>query len=194
MAKALQSLLSFRPVIAHSRCLQHPYHIVLLRRVCVSAEPQVHARLTSCSHCRGDLLHALTLLDEEDDINKVLKYFSYEHFYVIYCKVSATLHPAQKLPYNQQCTTTNAHDEVTVSNAEQSVVITGLHHRRRWHMVGQTLEHINASAYLYAHSALLACAEAPACALKTAPAAVLDRSQPTAQACQQTRPGFASCT
>ena len=36
---------------------------------------------------RGDLLHALTLLDEEEDINKVLKYFSYEHFYVIYCKV-----------------------------------------------------------------------------------------------------------
>ncbi len=23
---------------------------------------------------------------EEDDINRVLKYFSYEHFYVIYCK------------------------------------------------------------------------------------------------------------
>ena len=42
-----------------------------------------------CIVCyRGDLLHALTLLDEEEDINKVLKYFSYEHFYVIYCKVS----------------------------------------------------------------------------------------------------------
>ena len=41
-----------------------------------------------CIVCRrGDLLHALTLLDEEEDINKVLKYFSYEHFYVIYCKV-----------------------------------------------------------------------------------------------------------
>lgn len=41
-----------------------------------------------CIVCyRGDVLHALTLLDEEEDINKVLKYFSYEHFYVIYCKV-----------------------------------------------------------------------------------------------------------
>lgn len=38
-------------------------------------------------HCRGDLLQALTLLDDEEDVNKVLKYFSYEHFYVIYCKV-----------------------------------------------------------------------------------------------------------
>jgi hypothetical protein len=38
-------------------------------------------------YSRGDLLQALTLLDEEEDVNKVLKYFSYEHFYVIYCKV-----------------------------------------------------------------------------------------------------------
>lgn len=37
---------------------------------------------------RGDLLTVLQQLDEEEDINKVLKYFSYEHFYVIYCKVT----------------------------------------------------------------------------------------------------------
>ena len=37
--------------------------------------------------CRGDLLSALQQLDKEDDVNKVLRYFSYEHFYVIYCKV-----------------------------------------------------------------------------------------------------------
>ena len=36
---------------------------------------------------RGDLLSALLQLDKEDDVNKVLRYFSYEHFYVIYCKV-----------------------------------------------------------------------------------------------------------
>ncbi len=28
----------------------------------------------------------LALLDEEEDINQVMDYFSYEHFYVIYCK------------------------------------------------------------------------------------------------------------
>jgi len=38
--------------------------------------------------CRGDLLDALRQLDDEDDVNKALKYFSYEHFYVIYCKAS----------------------------------------------------------------------------------------------------------
>lgn len=37
--------------------------------------------------CRGGLLRTLQMLDEEEDINKVLDFFSYEHFYVIYCKV-----------------------------------------------------------------------------------------------------------
>ncbi len=44
---------------------------------------------------RGDLLAALRQLDEEEDVNKVLRYFSYEHFYVIYCKVCPCL-PALK--------------------------------------------------------------------------------------------------
>lgn len=35
---------------------------------------------------RSDLMAALQQVEEEEDINKVLKYFSYEHFYVIYCK------------------------------------------------------------------------------------------------------------
>ncbi|GAY60742.1 EF hand family protein expressed [Citrus sinensis] len=35
---------------------------------------------------RGNLIAAMQHVDEEEDINKVLKYFSYEHFYVIYCK------------------------------------------------------------------------------------------------------------
>ena len=28
----------------------------------------------------------LSLLEDEDDINQVMDFFSYEHFYVIYCK------------------------------------------------------------------------------------------------------------
>ena len=42
---------------------------------------------------RGELLTTLHQLDEEEDINKVLKYFSYEHFYVIYCKVHTLSRP-----------------------------------------------------------------------------------------------------
>jgi len=34
----------------------------------------------------SDLLEVLRVLDAEEDSNKVLRYFSYEHFYVIYCK------------------------------------------------------------------------------------------------------------
>ncbi|KAE8687182.1 endoribonuclease L-PSP family protein [Hibiscus syriacus] len=35
---------------------------------------------------RGNLIDAMLHADEEYDINKVLRYFSYQHFYVIYCK------------------------------------------------------------------------------------------------------------
>jgi len=35
---------------------------------------------------RSDFIDALFELDAEQDINRVLRYFSYEHFYVIYCK------------------------------------------------------------------------------------------------------------
>jgi serine/threonine-protein phosphatase 2A regulatory subunit B'' len=36
----------------------------------------------------SDIAAAFIALDEEDDINKFTKYFSYQHFYVLYCKVS----------------------------------------------------------------------------------------------------------
>ena len=44
------------------------------------------ARLTISELRRSNFLATLHLLDEEEDINAVTDYFSYEHFYVIYCK------------------------------------------------------------------------------------------------------------
>lgn len=35
---------------------------------------------------RSNLLNVLKLLSQEEDINQITDYFSYEHFYVIYCK------------------------------------------------------------------------------------------------------------
>lgn len=35
---------------------------------------------------RSNLLTVMKLLEDEDDINAITQYFSYEHFYVIYCK------------------------------------------------------------------------------------------------------------
>lgn len=31
-------------------------------------------------------MEVIQLLEEEEDINQIMAYFSYEHFYVIYCK------------------------------------------------------------------------------------------------------------
>ncbi|KAG2305519.1 hypothetical protein Bca4012_059590 [Brassica carinata] len=45
-----------------------------------------NGRLTFRELKRGNLIDAMLHADEEEDINKVLRYFSYEHFYVIYCK------------------------------------------------------------------------------------------------------------
>ena len=44
--------------------------------------------MTSLPHtcCSGDLLEALAEVEAEEDVNRCPRYFSYEHFYVIYCK------------------------------------------------------------------------------------------------------------
>ena len=78
---SLQNLLPLRD----SQCAyQHSYSSLVHLGVLNSGSNGTDA-------CRGDLLEALQQLDDEEDINKVLKYFSYEHFYVIYCKVSQAL-------------------------------------------------------------------------------------------------------
>lgn len=43
-------------------------------------------RVTMMELRRSNFLQTLALLEEEDDINQITDYFSYEHFYVIYCK------------------------------------------------------------------------------------------------------------
>lgn len=50
---------------------------------CARADPR---RITARELRRSDLLEAMFAVDECDDINRVLRYFSYEHFYVIYCR------------------------------------------------------------------------------------------------------------
>lgn len=47
--------------------------------------------LTLADLKRGSLAAAMSQLDTEEDINKVLRFFSYEHFYVMYCKVQPPL-------------------------------------------------------------------------------------------------------
>ena len=45
-----------------------------------------NGKLTRREFRRSDLLAAMRKTDSEDDVNKCLRYFSYEHFYVMYCK------------------------------------------------------------------------------------------------------------
>ncbi|CAN0557687.1 unnamed protein product, partial [Ectocarpus sp. 8 AP-2014] len=35
---------------------------------------------------RSNLVEVFNTVDEEEDINKVTEYFSYEHFYVVFCR------------------------------------------------------------------------------------------------------------
>jgi len=43
-------------------------------------------KISVCELRRSNFLPTLRLLQDEDDINQVTDFFSYEHFYVIYCK------------------------------------------------------------------------------------------------------------
>lgn len=43
-------------------------------------------RLTLSEIRRSNLLRVIKRLEEETDVNAITEYFSYEHFYVIYCK------------------------------------------------------------------------------------------------------------
>ena len=65
---------------------QERYLETVIYRIFYSLNRGGSGRLTLRELRRGDLLEALCQLDEEEDINKALRYFSYEHFYVIYCK------------------------------------------------------------------------------------------------------------
>eukprot|EP00873_Tetraselmis_striata_P045230 jgi/Tetstr1/465494/TSEL_000879.t1 len=65
---------------------QERYAETVIYRIFYGVNRNGTGRMTLRELNRSDLLEALNLLDEEEDINKILKYFSYEHFYVIYCK------------------------------------------------------------------------------------------------------------
>lgn len=43
-------------------------------------------KLSLCEIQKSNLVNVLSNVGEEPDINQILDYFSYEHFYVCYCK------------------------------------------------------------------------------------------------------------
>ncbi|GJT67323.1 serine/threonine protein phosphatase 2A regulatory subunit B''beta-like protein [Tanacetum coccineum] len=65
---------------------QERYAETVIYRIFYYVNRAGNGRLTLRELKRGNLISAMLHADEEEDINKVLRFFSYEHFYVIYCK------------------------------------------------------------------------------------------------------------
>jgi serine/threonine-protein phosphatase 2A regulatory subunit B'' len=65
---------------------QEKYAVTVITRIFYTVNKCHSGRITSRQVRRSDLLGSFQQVDEEEDINKVTRYFSYEHFYVLYCR------------------------------------------------------------------------------------------------------------
>ncbi|XP_051882473.1 serine/threonine-protein phosphatase 2A regulatory subunit B'' subunit beta [Pristis pectinata] len=62
------------------------YVTTVIQRIFYTVNRSWTGRITCTEIRKSNLLQNLALLEEEDDINQLTEFFSYEHFYVIYCK------------------------------------------------------------------------------------------------------------
>mmetsp|Transcript_10862 Transcript_10862/g.30039 ORF Transcript_10862/g.30039 Transcript_10862/m.30039 type:complete len:697 (+) Transcript_10862:92-2182(+) len=65
---------------------QEKYAVTVITRIFYTVNKCHSGRITSRQVRLSDLVQAFQQVDEEEDINKVTRYFSYEHFYVLYCR------------------------------------------------------------------------------------------------------------
>ncbi|XP_061083134.1 serine/threonine-protein phosphatase 2A regulatory subunit B'' subunit beta isoform X2 [Conger conger] len=65
----------------HSR-----YITTVVQRIFYNVNRSWTGRITCSELRKSSFLQNVALLEEEDDVNQLTEYFSYEHFYVIYCK------------------------------------------------------------------------------------------------------------
>jgi serine/threonine-protein phosphatase 2A regulatory subunit B'' len=65
---------------------QEKYAVTVITRIFYTVNKCHSGRITLRQIRRSDLLEAFQQVDDEEDINKVTRYFSYEHFYVLYCR------------------------------------------------------------------------------------------------------------
>ncbi|XP_055476378.1 serine/threonine-protein phosphatase 2A regulatory subunit B'' subunit beta [Psammomys obesus] len=85
----LQDVVSTHPGLAflreasefHSR-----YITTVIQRIFYAVNRSWSGRITCAELRRSSFLQSVALLEEEPDINQLTEFFSYEHFYVIYCK------------------------------------------------------------------------------------------------------------
>jgi serine/threonine-protein phosphatase 2A regulatory subunit B'' len=85
----LQELLHFHPgldFLEQHEEFQRKYALTVITRIFYNVNTSRSGKL-SLREVRGsNLFNACMHVDEETDINRVVEYFSYEHFYVLYCK------------------------------------------------------------------------------------------------------------
>lgn len=85
----LQELLHFHPGLdfleAHEE-FQRKYALTVITRIFYNVNTSRSGKLSLREVRHSNLFNACMHVDEETDINKVVDYFSYEHFYVLYCK------------------------------------------------------------------------------------------------------------
>ncbi|XP_055853617.1 serine/threonine-protein phosphatase 2A regulatory subunit B'' subunit beta isoform X2 [Episyrphus balteatus] len=62
------------------------YVTTVISRIFYSVNRNWSGKITPMELRNSDLLEIIKLLEVEEDINQIMAFFSYEHFYVIYCK------------------------------------------------------------------------------------------------------------
>jgi len=85
----IEELLEYHPglefLLNHAE-FQEKYAVTVITRIFYSVNSSHNGKITARQIRKSDLIEAFHAVDEEEDINKVTRYFSYEHFYVLYCR------------------------------------------------------------------------------------------------------------
>lgn len=85
----IEELLEYHPglefLLNHAE-FQEKYAVTVITRIYYSVNSSHNGKITARQIRKSDLIEAFHAVDEEEDINKVTRYFSYEHFYVLYCR------------------------------------------------------------------------------------------------------------
>lgn len=85
----IQELLHFHPgldFLDNHEEFQRKYALTVITRIFYKVNLSRSGRLSLKEVRNSSLMNAFMHVDEETDINRVMDYFSYEHFYVLYCR------------------------------------------------------------------------------------------------------------
>jgi serine/threonine-protein phosphatase 2A regulatory subunit B'' len=85
----MEELLAFHPGLAFLETtpeFQEKYARTVIARIFYDLDWVGKRKIDSRTIRRSNLVASFHAVDLEDDINAIIQYFSYEHFYVLYCK------------------------------------------------------------------------------------------------------------